>query len=91
MRGFLREIWRAAQGREAELEHVHFVGSGSLPSVFAVADLAAASVGAAGLAPTMETIFWGKAQRLQGPVTVGHATMAWDRPAAPPGSAQPAW
>jgi len=91
VRGFLREIWRAAQGREAELEHVHFVGSGSLPSVLAVTDLAVASVGAAGLAPTMETTFRGTAQRLQGPVTVGHATMAWGRPAAPPGSAQPVW
>ena len=43
------------------------------------------------LAPAIEQTFWGPAQRLRGAVTVGDATMAWDRPAAPLGSAQPAW
>ncbi|WP_050476907.1 CoA transferase [Herbaspirillum rhizosphaerae] len=46
------------------------------------------------LAPAIEQTFWGPAQRLRGAVTVGGAggaAMAWDRPAAPLGSAQPAW
>jgi hypothetical protein len=47
----LRDIW-AALGQPAELlDHVHAVGmgQGDLPSVYAVTDLAAASVGAAAL------------------------------------------
>ena len=46
----LREIWAAAGGRPAALDRVALSGSGSLPSVFAVSDLAAASIAAAGLA-----------------------------------------
>lgn len=46
---------------------------------------------AADLAPAMENTYWGPAQRIKGAATVGVATMAWDRPAAPLGSAQPAW
>lgn len=47
---FLREIWAAAGGAAARLAQLSVSGSGSLPSVFAVSDLAAACVGAAGLA-----------------------------------------
>lgn len=43
------------------------------------------------LAPAMEATFWGPAQRIQGAVSVGEATMAWDRPAAPLGSVPAAW
>ncbi len=47
---FLHEIWRAAGGSAVRLPQLSLSGSGSLPSVFAVSDLAAACVGAAGLA-----------------------------------------
>ena len=46
----LQAIWAAAAGNAAALERVRIIGSGSLPSAFAVSDLAAASVSAAGLA-----------------------------------------
>jgi crotonobetainyl-CoA:carnitine CoA-transferase CaiB-like acyl-CoA transferase len=46
----LGEIWTAAAGRPEALDRVAATGSGDLPSVFAVTDLAAASVAAAGLA-----------------------------------------
>ena len=46
----LKTLWSAAQGDERELGRVRFVGEGELPSAFAVTDLAAASMGAAGLA-----------------------------------------
>ncbi|BBK42282.1 CoA-transferase [Allostella vacuolata] len=46
----LAEIWSAADGAPAALERVRMTGEGSLPSVFAVTDLASASVAAAGLA-----------------------------------------
>ena len=46
----LKEIWRSAQGKPSNLEQLSFVGSGSLPSYFAVSELAAASMGTAGLA-----------------------------------------
>lgn len=46
----LKAIWLAAQGNEHLLNRVAFEGAGELPSVFAVTDLAAASMGAAGLA-----------------------------------------
>ena len=46
----LSAIWLAAQGNEQLLNRVAFKGMGELPSVFAVTDLAAASMGAAGLA-----------------------------------------
>lgn len=46
----LKAIWDAAQGNEHLLNRVTFNGAGELPSVFAVTDLAAASMGAAGLA-----------------------------------------
>ncbi len=46
----LQAIWSAAGGDAAALERVRIVGSGILPSAFAVSDLAAASISAAGLA-----------------------------------------
>ena len=46
----LKAIWLAAQGNELQLNRVRFTGAGELPSVFAVTDLAAAAMGAAGLA-----------------------------------------
>lgn len=46
----LKAIWHAAQGNEHLLNRVTFRGEGELPSAFAVTDLAAASMGAAGLA-----------------------------------------
>ena len=46
----LKAIWHAAQGNEHLLNRVAFKAEGELPSVFAVTDLAAASMGAAGLA-----------------------------------------
>ena len=46
----LHAIWLAAQGSEHQLQRVTFNAEGELPSVFAVTDLAAASMGAAGLA-----------------------------------------
>ncbi len=49
-RGFLQQIWQAAGGNVEYLAGVQLRGSGSLPSVFAVSDLAVASVAAAGLA-----------------------------------------
>jgi len=49
-RGFLREIWLAAKGERHHLEQVQLTGSGSLPSIFAVTDLAVGAMGAAGLA-----------------------------------------
>ncbi|HXT79359.1 MAG TPA: CoA transferase [Acetobacteraceae bacterium] len=48
--GFLSDIWTALDGDLAAPKSVVQAGEGSLPSVFAVSDLAAASVGAAGLA-----------------------------------------
>lgn len=46
----LKAIWAAAGGADAALDRVRIVGTGSLSSAFAVSDLAAASVSAAGLA-----------------------------------------
>lgn len=54
-------------------------------------DAALAAESAGDLAPAIEPTFWGPAQRLRGAVTVGATAMAWDRPAAPLGSAQPVW
>lgn len=48
--GFLRDIWAGLGGSGDAPADVAFEGEGSLPSVFAVSDLAAASVGAAALA-----------------------------------------
>ncbi len=47
---FLRDIWIQAGGDSAAIPHVEAFGDGCLPSVFAVTDLAAASIAAAGLA-----------------------------------------
>jgi len=47
---FLREIWTALDGDTRLLPAVTFAGSGDLPSAFAVSDLAAACIAAAGLA-----------------------------------------
>jgi CoA-transferase family III len=46
----LDDIWEAAGGGADALERLHTIGDGALPSVFAVSDLAAASVAAAGFA-----------------------------------------
>jgi crotonobetainyl-CoA:carnitine CoA-transferase CaiB-like acyl-CoA transferase len=46
----LKTIWRAAGGELGETSQVSFTGHGHLPSFFAVTELAAASMGAAGLA-----------------------------------------
>jgi hypothetical protein len=47
---FLDQIWHAAAGDRRYLQVLQCLGSGSLDSIFAVSDLALASVGAAGLA-----------------------------------------
>jgi CoA-transferase family III len=47
---FLTTIWRALGGEAKSGARVEFTGDGALPSVFAVTDLAAASIGAAALA-----------------------------------------
>ena len=47
---FLREIWTSLGGEPARMRDVSFTGSGDLPSVFAVSDLAAGAIAAAGLA-----------------------------------------
>jgi hypothetical protein len=47
---FLTTIWRALGGDAKPDARVEFTGEGALPSVFAVTDLAAASIGAAALA-----------------------------------------
>ncbi|TDR73866.1 CoA transferase [Paludibacterium purpuratum] len=47
---FLRQLWSAAQGAPDCCDAVDFSGSGDLPSVYAVSDLAAGSVAAAMLA-----------------------------------------
>ena len=49
-RAFGDEIWRALGGNPGHLEHLTVVAEGALPSVFRVTDLAAATVGTAGLA-----------------------------------------
>ncbi|MGB6307808.1 MAG: CoA transferase [Steroidobacteraceae bacterium] len=49
-RQFLSTMWRALGGDAAVVDHVEFVGSGDLPSAFAVSAFAAAAVGAAGAA-----------------------------------------
>ena len=49
-KNFSREIWQATGGDAEFLQHLEFHGAGQLRSVFAVTDLAAASIGAAGLA-----------------------------------------
>lgn len=46
----LKEIWGSAQGNTLATDRLSFVGHGSLPSYFAVTELAAASMGASGLA-----------------------------------------
>lgn len=49
-RALLDSIWSAAHGKPGVTDRVVFSGQGDLPSFFAVTDLAAASMGAAGLA-----------------------------------------
>ena len=44
------ELWAAAGGNPAFLENLEITGSGNLPSVFPVSDLATAAIGCAGLA-----------------------------------------
>lgn len=46
----LKEIWGSVQGNPSAMDGISFAGEGSLPSYFAVTDLAAASMGATGLA-----------------------------------------
>lgn len=50
VRALLAEIWTALGGSAAAPGRLQLTGNGDLPSVFAVSDLAAAAVGAAGLA-----------------------------------------
>ena len=47
---FLSAMWRALGGEAKALARVEFTGEGALRSIFAVTDLAAASIGAASLA-----------------------------------------
>src|SRR5207237_3271622 len=47
---FLSSMWASPRGTPDMPSRVEFVGAGALPSVFAVAEFAAAAVGAAGLA-----------------------------------------
>ncbi|WP_454727331.1 MULTISPECIES: CoA transferase [Cupriavidus] len=47
---FLRETWASVHGDPAWLERLDWAGSGSLPSVFPVTELAGATAGAASLA-----------------------------------------
>jgi CoA-transferase family III len=47
---FLSSIWEGLHGPNPATSRVSFAGSGALPSVFAVAEFAAAAMGAAGLA-----------------------------------------
>jgi hypothetical protein len=47
---FLTIMWESLGGAHHEAPSVEFVGSGALPSIFAVEDLAAAAIGVAGLA-----------------------------------------
>src|SRR5882757_7705654 len=47
---FARDIWTSLGGDAARLDGLSMSGTGDLPSVFAVSDLASASIGAAGLA-----------------------------------------
>ena len=49
-RSLLRDIWAALGGPADALANMELTGAGDLPSVFAVTDLAAASVGAAAAA-----------------------------------------
>lgn len=49
-RSFLSRMWRALDGDAAVIDSVEFIGSGDLPSAFAVSDFAAAAVGTAGAA-----------------------------------------
>jgi hypothetical protein len=44
------QLWAAARGNPAFFKHLEITGSGSLPSVFPVSDLATATIGCAGLA-----------------------------------------
>lgn len=46
----LKEIWGSVQGNSSATDRLSFKGQGSLPSYFAVTELAAASMGASGLA-----------------------------------------
>ena len=48
--GLLRQIWATLGGEPAALERVEIEGNGDLPAAFAVSDLAAATIAAAGLA-----------------------------------------
>lgn len=49
-RSFLGQMWRELDGDAAVIDSVAFVGSGDLPSAFAVSDFASAAVGTAGAA-----------------------------------------
>ncbi|OLP45354.1 CoA transferase [Rhizobium oryziradicis] len=46
----LTTLWAALKGADTALDHFRETGAGSLPSCFAVSDLASASIGVAGLA-----------------------------------------
>jgi crotonobetainyl-CoA:carnitine CoA-transferase CaiB-like acyl-CoA transferase len=66
-RSLLETIWQAAKGEVKETDRISFTGQGSLPSFFSVTELAAASMGAAGLATVSlsETLHASSGQRHQ--------------------------
>ena len=70
-----RALWSAAGGETNFLTNLEIIGTGDLPSVFAVSDLATAAIGTAGLA-TAELI----ATRIGDSLTVrvdGRLTSIW--------------
>lgn len=68
-RSLLETIWLAAKGAATETDSVSFTGTGSLPSFFCVTELAAASMGSAGLATAslFEALYASRGQRFQTP------------------------
>ncbi|TFW18016.1 CoA transferase [Duganella callida] len=61
------------------------------PAPSGASALTLAPAGAADLAPRLERTEWGALRRLQPPVTIDGAPMAWSRPAASLGSSLPNW
>lgn len=82
----LETIWHAAQGNEHDLKRVTFKGEGELPSVFAVTDLAAAAMGAAGLALSslLDAIDTVSALGSTDPASANHTIESVSVPAASP-------
>ena len=85
----VRRLW--AEGR-ATTARLALARTAALLAAAPAADGAAPAVESeADLAPATEATVWGKARRLQPPLAVDSAPMAWELPAAPLGSAEPAW